>query len=323
MPWNKFLSVAIPCGLVTSLDIGLSNLALVRITITFYTMIKSSSPIFVVISAYMFGLEKITLALILTVLIICAGEFLTVLGEVEFDTIGFILVLTAAVLSGMRWTVVQLKIQCLDPPIKSTIATMRILSPFMFISMLTLSFLVENPWKALGPGSNTSYFESPTAALSTISLGLIGAILAICMIICEFYLIMKSSAIVLMIGGVCKELTTIILGVAVMHDNLNAINILGCSVVFSGVLLYKVSLYVQKIEKQYDSVEVNSTGSAAMFSPDRDLALDQVSSRDDDLDVDGGYRQQQQQQLDLDESESSRRTKQEPLVQSSSDAEII
>jgi hypothetical protein len=64
---------------------------------TFYTMVKSSSPIFVVASAYVFGIEKITPALILTVLIISAGELLTVMGEVAFDLIGFLLVLSASI----------------------------------------------------------------------------------------------------------------------------------------------------------------------------------------------------------------------------------
>jgi len=32
MDWAKYLAIAIPCGAVTSFDIGLSNLALVRIT---------------------------------------------------------------------------------------------------------------------------------------------------------------------------------------------------------------------------------------------------------------------------------------------------
>ena len=117
MSWNTYLyAVAIPCGLIISLDVGLSNLALVRITMTFYNMVKSSSPIFVVISAYCFGIEKITPALIRTVLFFFAGEMLlTVSGEVEFDMIGSILVLSAAIFSGMRWTVVQLKLQTLKP----------------------------------------------------------------------------------------------------------------------------------------------------------------------------------------------------------------
>lgn len=276
MSWSTFLSVAIPCGLVTSLDVGLSNLALVRITMTFYTMVKSSSPIFVVASAYFFGIERITPALILTVFIISAGELLTVMGEVAFDLIGFVLVLSASILSGMRWTVVQLKLQSLEPRLKSTIAVMRILSPFMFLSMLFLSFVLETPWTRFGnkvtaTGSDNkendgiSFFDTPRDVLWTLGLGLIGATLAICMIICEFYLIMKSSAVVLMIGGVLKELTTIMIGVTIMGDQLNTVNSLGCVVVFSGVLLYKISHHLEQHQKVYDSVDmVDSHGGSTV-----------------------------------------------------------
>lgn len=269
MSWSTFLSVAVPCGLVTSFDVGLSNLALVRITMTFYTMVKSSSPIFVVASAYCFGIEKITWSLILTVFIISTGELLTVMGEVAFDLIGFILVLSASILSGMRWTVVQLKLQSLEPRLKSTIAVMRILSPFMFLSMLFLSMVLEKPWVLFGHKSGSesgiSFFDTPRDALWTLGLGMIGAVLAICMIICEFYLIMKSSAVVLMIGGVLKELTTIMIGVTVMGDQLNTVNSLGCVVVFSGVLLYKISHHLEHKEKVYDSLDMDSAGSTSVL----------------------------------------------------------
>ena len=108
--------VSIPCGLVTALDVGFSNMALVRISITFFTMVKSSSPIWVLISAFIFGLEKITCNLILVGALITSGEILTAFGEVEFDTVGFLLCLTAAVLSGIRWTLMQFKLQKVDPP---------------------------------------------------------------------------------------------------------------------------------------------------------------------------------------------------------------
>lgn len=277
MSWSEYLGVAIPCGLVTSLDVGLSNLALVRITMTFYTMVKSSSPIFVVISAYCFGLEKITWALILTVVIISAGELLTVLGEVEFDTVGFILVLTASVLSGMRWTVMQFKLQSLNPPLPSTLATMRVLSPFMFSSMLLLSFVLEEPWLKFGPDATNQFFKTFDGMLTSVGLGIFGGLMAICMIMCEFYLIMNSSAIILMIGGVLKELTTILLGVTILHDRLNLVNSLGIAVVFSGVILYKASLRFNDTDKDvvddndiYDSVDLESTDSAISIQEDRE-----------------------------------------------------
>jgi solute carrier family 35, member C2 len=208
MSWTEYLAVSIPCGLVTSGDVGMSNLSLVRISITFYTMVKASTPVFVLAWAYMFGIERITWPLLVVVAVIASGEFLTVIGETEFDIIGFFLCLAASCLSGARWTLVQLKIQSLDPPLKTTIATMRVLSPSMFISMLVISLILEQPWIMLGKG----YIDDPAEFLHTAGLGLLGAVFAIAMILCEFSLIMRASAVILMIGGVIKEMITIFLG---------------------------------------------------------------------------------------------------------------
>jgi solute carrier family 35 protein C2 len=92
-------------------------------------MIKSSSPIWVLLSAFIFGIEQVTCNLIAVGALIMAGELLTAFGEVEFDTVGFLLCAGAAVCSGIRWTLVQLKVQRLDPPLKSAVVTMRVLAP--------------------------------------------------------------------------------------------------------------------------------------------------------------------------------------------------
>jgi len=210
MPWGAYLCVSIPCGLITALDIGLSNLSLVRISITLYTMVKSSSPIWVLISAFLFGLEKITCNLIMVGLLITLGEILTAFGEVEFDPIGFSLCLGAAVCGGIRWTSVQCLLQKLDPPLSGPVVTMRVLSPTMFFSMLFLSLVIEQPWNFFGPDGD--YFNSFKNGMTTVSVALLGATIAIVMVLCEFWLLLKSNAIVLMIGGVLKEILTICVG---------------------------------------------------------------------------------------------------------------
>mmetsp|Transcript_23609 Transcript_23609/g.35219 ORF Transcript_23609/g.35219 Transcript_23609/m.35219 type:complete len:410 (-) Transcript_23609:909-2138(-) len=245
MPWKVYLLTSIPCGLITAFDVGLSNVSLVRITITFYTMVKASSPIFVLISAYFLGIERITISLLMIVLIIAAGEFLTVVGEVDFDLIGFLTCLAASIMAGMRWTVVQHRLNSLDPPLKSTLATMRVLSPVMFIAMAFLSICIERPWVKLN-----GYFHSAVHFWSILGLAAIGGTIAVIMISCEFYLIMKSNAIVLMIGGVMKEMVTILIGVKLFGDTINAINAAGISVVFLGVFLYKVSYHMAKMQRE-------------------------------------------------------------------------
>lgn len=244
MSWKEWASISIPCGLVTALDVGLSNLSLVTITITFYTMVKSSTPIFVLGWAYVFGIEKITWRLVGVILVIASGEFLTVAGEVDFVLHGFLLCLTASVLSGARWTLVQMKLQRLEPPLKTTIVTMKLLAPSMFFGMLFISLVVERPW---------TKFASSDANMDELGrvfgLGIVGGLLAVSMVLCEFYLILHASAIILMIGGVIKEMVTIMIGVTLFGDKLNAINISGCAIVFSGVILYKIVFHLEKAEK--------------------------------------------------------------------------
>jgi solute carrier family 35 protein C2 len=266
MPWKEWLSISLPCGLVTSGDIGLSNLSLVSISISFYTMIKSSTPVFVLGWAYIFGIERITWTLLTVVLIIAAGEFLTVAGEAEFDTAGFLMCLGAAVLSGARWTLVQLKLQSLEPKLKTTIATMRLLAPSMFVSMFTVSLVLEQPWTKF---DGTSLEQG----LGMVGLGLFGAFFAIAMILCEFYLIMHASAIVLMIGGVVKEMITIFVGVTVFGDALNPTNVMGCFVVFGGVVVYKISYHLEKMGKNQSQSQQNQNQSQSQL----DQTLDSLS----------------------------------------------
>lgn len=81
----------------------------------------------------------------------------------------------------------------------------------MFFFMLLLSFAIEDPLVKLSP-ENGDFFVDFNHTMKTISLGLTGATIAIAMVLCEFWLILKANAIVLMIGGVLKEVITIFVG---------------------------------------------------------------------------------------------------------------
>jgi solute carrier family 35 protein C2 len=54
---SPFLLPVLPNGAVTGLDIGFSNASLVHITMSFYTMCKSTTPIFLLAFAFIWRLE--------------------------------------------------------------------------------------------------------------------------------------------------------------------------------------------------------------------------------------------------------------------------
>lgn len=135
----------VPNGTATGLDIGLSNFSLSLITLSFYTMCKSTTPIFLLAFCFLWRIERRAPAappgapaapgrvsqqacadagggpprrpswgLAGVVGVISAGLALLVAGETEFDGLGFALVMAASALSGLRWTITQLQLQGSD-----------------------------------------------------------------------------------------------------------------------------------------------------------------------------------------------------------------
>ncbi|KAG9019043.1 Triose-phosphate Transporter [Tulasnella sp. 427] len=77
---QEYIRKCMPCGVTTGLDIGLSNLSLRTITLSLYTMCKSSSLIFVLTFAFLFRLEKFSWRLVGVILLITSGVLLMVLS---------------------------------------------------------------------------------------------------------------------------------------------------------------------------------------------------------------------------------------------------
>ena len=54
------VTVVVPIGLLTALDIGFSNLALMRLQVSLHTILRGTTPAFVLLFAIAFGLQVIT-----------------------------------------------------------------------------------------------------------------------------------------------------------------------------------------------------------------------------------------------------------------------
>ena len=115
------------------------------VTLSFYTMVKSSTPIWVLLFSFIFGFEKPRVRLVAIIGLMVAGVILTVEGETKFDMVGFLLVLVAAIASGLRWNLTQFLLQEDRLGMDNPIATLYHLSPIMFVIMLLLSLIFENP----------------------------------------------------------------------------------------------------------------------------------------------------------------------------------
>ncbi|CAJ0639060.1 2610_t:CDS:2 [Entrophospora sp. SA101] len=220
---RSYVTRVIPCAVAAALEICMANASLVYVTLSFYTMVKSSTPIWVLLFAFLFHLEQPRILLILIITVMSIGVILTVAGETKFNLIGFFLVLGAAIISGLRWTLTQILLQK-EEGMNDPISTLYYISPVMFILMFILSLMFENLFFISG---TSIHFQDFTTGLQTFGLMLTGGLLAFCMTVAEFSLIKNTSTVTLSVAGISKEVLIITLSVIIYHDVITSINFLG------------------------------------------------------------------------------------------------
>ncbi|KAG7090946.1 hypothetical protein E1B28_010017 [Marasmius oreades] len=235
---------ALPTGLATSLDIGLSNLSLKTISLSFYTMCKSSSLIFVLLFAFIFRLESFSWRLIGVILLIFSGVLLMVATETQFVLGGFLLVISASGLGGLRWALTQLLLRNGKMGFTNPVATIFWLSPSMGVILAVLSMIIES-WGSL---FTSKFFETFWVALSTMLYLLAPGVVAFCMVLSEFYILQRAGVVPMSIAGIAKEVTTITISAWFFGDQLTPLNITGVAITVCGIVLFTYHKYRKSLE---------------------------------------------------------------------------
>ncbi|KAJ1678317.1 hypothetical protein EV182_004305 [Spiromyces aspiralis] len=233
---KNYLTRVVPCGIASGLDIGMSNVSLQTITLTFYTMCKSSVPAFVLLFAIMFGVERFRWKLVGIIGIVSFGVLLMAASETEFVLSGFLQVMFAATMSGLRWSLTQILLVKAKFGMNNPLATILFLAPIMFVIMFTLSIAFEGPWQMLSVVESKGHI----GLLRLTGMMAAGGVLAFVMVLSEFGIISRTSAVTLSIAGIFKEVLTVIFSVMTFQDKLNYVNVVGLGVALTGIILYNM-----------------------------------------------------------------------------------
>lgn len=105
--WGTYLRKIYFVGLFAVLDIWLSQWGLELISITLYTMTKTTTVIWMLFFGILFGVERLSCRAVTIVAMISGGLFLFVHKSTSFDMWGFTVVFSASVTSGIRWILCQ------------------------------------------------------------------------------------------------------------------------------------------------------------------------------------------------------------------------
>ncbi|KAK3310432.1 triose-phosphate transporter family-domain-containing protein [Chaetomium strumarium] len=223
-----------PCGIATGLDIGLGNTSLQFITLTFYTMCKSSSLAFVLLFAFLFRLETPTWKLVGVIATMTLGVVMMVAGEVEFKLGGFILVISAAFFSGFRWGLTQILL-LRNPATSNPFSSIFFLAPVMFLTLVSIAIPVE------GAGALLAGLEGIAKERGVLAAPLFvffPGVLAFLMTASEFALLQRTSVVTLSIAGIFKEAVTISAASLVFGDTMTPVNMIGLVVTLAAIATY-------------------------------------------------------------------------------------
>jgi len=238
----------LPPALATAVDIGLSNTSLKDITLTFYTMVKNSSLIFVLIFAFLFRLEVFSLRLIGVMFLILVGVILMVATETSFSLSGFLLVISASACAGLRWSLTQVLLKKdrkqssmgLDSPP----AALFWMTPAMGLILAGLSLIVDGWINVI----RSRFFDDIATSLMTGVYIIIPGIMAFSMVLSEFYIIQRVGVVPMAVAGIFKEVATISVSAWLFGDRLTLLNIFGAFVAFCGIGLFTYHKYRKSIE---------------------------------------------------------------------------
>ncbi|KAJ5762101.1 uncharacterized protein N7511_005483 [Penicillium nucicola] len=234
----------VPCGTATSLDIGLGNMSLKFISLTFLTMCKSSALAFVLLFAILFRLESPSVKLILIIVTMTIGVVMMVAGETAFNALGFALVIASAFFSGFRWALTQILL-LRHPATSNPFATLFLLTPVMFVTLIVIALSVEGPVEIY---QGYLVLAEKRGNLLGAFLLIFPGVLAFCMISSEFALLKRSSVVTLSICGIFKEVVTISAAGVIFHDKLTAVNLTGLFVTISSIGAYNY-MKISKMRK--------------------------------------------------------------------------
>jgi solute carrier family 35 protein C2 len=145
-------------------------------------MCKSSSLIFVLLFAFLFKLETFSLRLIGVITLIFCGVLLMVATETHFVLSGFMLVLSASALGGLRWTLTQLLLKSKKLGLDNPAATIYWLAPPMGLTLATISVIVDD-WVGV---FHSKYFADLGTAVNTAILLTLPGVIAFLMVLSEY-----------------------------------------------------------------------------------------------------------------------------------------
>jgi len=184
--------------------------------------------------------------------------------ETHFVLSGFILVISASALGGLRWSLTQLLLKSKKMGLDNPAATIFWLAPVMGLCLAVVSLAMDNWLSLIG----SKFFADLGTSLHTLFFLVSPGIIAFCMVLSEFYIIQRVGVVPMSIAGIGKEVATITISAWFFGDQLNTSNITGVAITTCGIGLFTFHKYRKSIDS---TVPLDAHGNPITSESEEDL----------------------------------------------------
>lgn len=252
---NIYTNIVIPIGVTTALDIALSNMSISYVTISLYTILKTTVVVWTFIWGGIAGLETVSIGKGLSILGVVCGLSLAVLSDIQASLWGILAASSSAALAGLRWVLMQ-SLQVADDKSRSSIIAMYRFSAVTVLAIFPLVLIFELPSLI-----QSKFVQDANSIIEVIELLFVGSIVGCLLIIIELNLLTLTSSLTLSIIGELKEAIQILLGMIAFHERFTYISGAGVALAISSAEVYRrIKGTEPKESDKYDFLPDNSNG---------------------------------------------------------------
>jgi drug/metabolite transporter (DMT)-like permease len=222
-----YVEKIVPVAVLFAFSLALGNQAYLYLSVSFIQMLKAFTPVAVLIAGSAFGMENPTVLQLSIVAFISLGVSITAVGELRFSMLGFLFQLGGIVAEASRLVLADKMLKELK---LDSLSAIYYIAPVSFLTIATGFFLFES-----------DRFTWSTAIFDHGAILMLNGGAAFALNIAIVLLISNTSALVLSLGGILKDILLVALSVVFFQAPVSTLQIFG----------YAISLYSMNVYKDY------------------------------------------------------------------------
>ncbi|KAJ5653899.1 sugar phosphate/phosphate translocator [Penicillium lividum] len=230
VPMNPatYVRAIVPIGIMFSLSLICGNVAYMYLSVSFIQMLKATNAVVTLLATWAFGIAPANYKTLGNVGIIVVGVVIASFGEIQFDMIGFLIQVGGIIFEALRLVMVQ-----------------RLLSSAEFKMDPLVSLYYYAPACAVANGVVTLFTDLPRMGMADIyGLGImtliVNALVAFMLNASVVLLIGKTSAVVLTMAGILKDILLVCASMMIFRDPVTPLQFFGYSIALAGLCYYKL-----------------------------------------------------------------------------------